>query len=89
MGLLIDLAVWIIFGAIVGWVASWLMGTREGCVTNVVIGIVGAFIGGFVVHVLSPRGFYVVEPRFNVTSFIVALIGAVILLALRGSLSRR
>jgi uncharacterized membrane protein YeaQ/YmgE (transglycosylase-associated protein family) len=71
---------WIVFGALVGWVASLIMNTnsQQGAVLNVVIGIVGAFLGG---ELMSFFGGTEVM-AFNVYSFFVALAGAVILIAL-------
>jgi uncharacterized membrane protein YeaQ/YmgE (transglycosylase-associated protein family) len=69
---------WIIFGALVGWIASMIMGTdaEQGAFLNIVVGIVGAVIGGFVMSLLGEGG----VSGFNLYSFIVALIGAVILI---------
>jgi uncharacterized membrane protein YeaQ/YmgE (transglycosylase-associated protein family) len=74
---------WIIFGALAGWIASMLAGTneRQGCITNIVIGVVGAFLGGFVVELVTNRQF---EFAFNMDSFIVAVLGSVGLLAITG-----
>ena len=79
---------WIIFGALAGWVASMLMGTsgRQGCLMNVVVGVVGAFIGGLLVEVLTDRS---VSFGWNLRSFGVAVIGAVVLLAITGWGRRR
>jgi len=83
MGLL----AWIIFGAIAGWVATLITGTdaRYGCLMNIVIGVIGAFIGGLVVGFLTGHPFAF---AFNLVSFAVAILGAVILLAIVG-LARR
>ena len=74
---------WIIFGALAGWVASMITGDnrRQGCMLNIVVGVVGAFLGGLVVELLTGRGF---RFGFNITSLIVAIIGSVILLAIAG-----
>lgn len=74
---------WIIFGALAGWVASIIMGRneRQGCITNIVIGVVGAFVGGFAVELITGQG---VNFTWNMNSFIVAVIGAVALLAITG-----
>jgi uncharacterized membrane protein YeaQ/YmgE (transglycosylase-associated protein family) len=79
---------WVIFGALAGWVASMLAGTneRQGCITNIVIGVVGAFIGGFVIELVTGSQF---SFDFNIRSFIVAVVGAVGLLALTGWGQRR
>lgn len=79
---------WIIFGALAGWVASLLMGTsnRQGCLMNIIVGVLGAFLGGLLVEVLTNRS---VGFGWNVRSFAVAVIGAVILLAITGWGQRR
>lgn len=69
---------WIIFGAIVGWVASMVMGTNEGLVLDIVLGIVGAVLGGWIMSLLGKGG----VTGFNLYSFLVALIGAVVLIAI-------
>jgi len=81
MGWLINLASWVIFGAVAGWVASLIMGTnsRQGCLMDIVVGIVGALIGGVVMGFLS-GGAFTVEAGFHPLSFIVAVAGAVVLL---------
>jgi uncharacterized membrane protein YeaQ/YmgE (transglycosylase-associated protein family) len=80
--------IWLIIGGIVGWLASLIMRTdaQQGILLNIVVGIVGAFLGGL----LFNRGDINSAP-LNVTSFVVSLIGAIILLAIlnlfrRGSL---
>lgn len=69
---------WIILGGLAGWVASMFAGTnaRMGLVANVVVGIIGAVVGGFVMHLLGGAG----VTGFNLYSFGVALLGAVITL---------
>ena len=78
---------WIIFGGIIGWVASMVMGTdaRQGVLANIIVGIVGAFVGGFVASLFGASG----VTGFNLYSFVVALIGAVISLALYRFLTGR
>ncbi|HAM45894.1 MAG TPA: GlsB/YeaQ/YmgE family stress response membrane protein, partial [Propionibacteriaceae bacterium] len=46
---------WIIFGALAGWVASMLAGTndRQGCIVDIIVGVVGAFVGGILVQFLT------------------------------------
>jgi uncharacterized membrane protein YeaQ/YmgE (transglycosylase-associated protein family) len=76
---------WIVFGAIVGWIASIIMKTRGGIIMDLVVGIVGAVIGGFVMNLLGYGG----VAGFNLYSFLVALLGAVILLAIVKAVSGR
>lgn len=74
MGILL----WIIFGALVGWVASMIMKTGGGLLWDIVVGIVGAVIGGFLMNMLG----YGDVNGFNLYSFLVALLGACILIAI-------
>ncbi len=73
---------WIVFGAIAGWVASIIMGRnkRMGCISNIVVGIVGALIGGFLMSLVGNAG----VSGFNLQSFIVAVVGAVVFLGITG-----
>lgn len=68
---------WIIFGALVGWIASMVMETSGGLMRDIVVGIVGAVIGGFIMSLIGSSG----VNGFNIYSFVVALIGACILIA--------
>ncbi len=79
--------VWILFGALAGWIASMVMGknSQMGALANIVVGIVGAVIGGFLMsNVFGSPG----VTGFNITSLIVAIIGAVVLLFLVGLVRR-
>ncbi len=68
----------IIFGAIVGWVASMMMGTGGGLLWDIIVGIIGSVIGGFVMNLVGEsRG-----GGINLYSFLVALLGACILIAI-------
>jgi uncharacterized membrane protein YeaQ/YmgE (transglycosylase-associated protein family) len=74
--------IWLIVGGIVGWLASMVMKTdgQQGILLNVIVGIVGAFIGGWLIGPLVGAGS--INDGFTVMSFIVSLIGAIILLAI-------
>ena len=79
--------VWIIFGALAGWIASMVMGknAQMGALANIVVGIVGALIGGFLMtNVFGAQG----VTGFNLTSLLVAVVGAVVLLFLVGMVRR-
>ncbi len=69
---------WIILGGLAGWIASMIAKTDEsmGVLANIVVGVIGAFIGGFVFSLFGGEG----VNGFNIYSFLVALVGAVILL---------
>jgi uncharacterized membrane protein YeaQ/YmgE (transglycosylase-associated protein family) len=81
--------VWLIAGALVGWVASMIMRTnsRQGLLLDIVVGIVGAFIAGYF---LSPYfGIATINQRdFSMPSLLLSLGGAVILLAVVKVLTR-
>jgi uncharacterized membrane protein YeaQ/YmgE (transglycosylase-associated protein family) len=79
---------WIIFGALAGWVASLITGNRSqtGCLTNSIVGIVGAFLGGWVYSLITGHTLFV---SWNLTAFIVAVLGAVVLLAVLNLILRR
>ncbi len=76
---------WIILGAIAGWLASLIMRTNQGILLDIVVGIVGAMIGGFVFRLFGGAG----VTGFNPYSLLVALVGAVILLWIVKAASRR
>lgn len=73
---------WIIFGGLAGWIASILLGrnNRMGCLANVIIGVVGAMLGGWLGSIL----FSVSITGFNFRSLAIAVVGAVILLGVTG-----
>jgi uncharacterized membrane protein YeaQ/YmgE (transglycosylase-associated protein family) len=77
---------WIIFGALVGWIASLIMKTdpRQGAVLNIVVGIVGAVIGGWLMSFFGQTG----VTGFNFYSFIVALLGAIVFIVIVKALRR-
>jgi uncharacterized membrane protein YeaQ/YmgE (transglycosylase-associated protein family) len=70
--------IWVVFGGLVGWVASMVMSSRGGLLWDIIVGIVGAIIGGFVMSLLG----YGDVSGFNLYSFLVALLGACILIAI-------
>lgn len=76
---------WIILGLIAGWLASKIMGTSgsQGVLMDIVLGIVGAVVGGFVFSLFGTAG----VTGFNIWSLIVATIGAVIVIWLYHKLS--
>lgn len=78
---------WILFGALAGWIASLITRrNRQGCITNIVVGIVGAFIGGAIFGVLSGGEFTV---RWSLSALIVSVLGAVLLLVIVDFFTRR
>jgi uncharacterized membrane protein YeaQ/YmgE (transglycosylase-associated protein family) len=77
-----NIILWLIVGGIVGWLASMIMRTdgQQGILLNVVVGIVGAFIGGWVISPLVGVG--TINDGFSIASVLVSLVGAIILLAI-------
>ncbi|MEX2535355.1 MAG: GlsB/YeaQ/YmgE family stress response membrane protein [Trueperaceae bacterium] len=79
--------IWIILGALAGWIASLIMGTNreQGCLMDIVVGIVGAFLGGWIFSLFGGQG----VTGFNIYSMLVAVLGAVVLLAIVGLIRGR
>ncbi len=72
---------WIIVGALAGWIGSKMMNTDKsmGAMANIIVGIVGALIGGFIMNnFFGKTGAY----GINIYSIVVALLGSIILLAI-------
>ncbi len=78
---------WIILGGLAGWLASKIMGTdpEQGIFMNIIVGIVGALIGGFIMRSLGQAD----VTGFNFWSFLVALLGSVVLLWIYRAVVRR
>lgn len=74
--------VWLIVGGVVGWLASIIMRTdaQQGILLNVVVGIVGALLAGFIVSPLLGIG--TINQGISLATFLVSLVGAIILLAI-------
>jgi uncharacterized membrane protein YeaQ/YmgE (transglycosylase-associated protein family) len=79
-----SIIIWIIFGALVGWVASMIMGGSGGLMWDIIVGIVGAVLGGFLMSLVGQSG----VGGFNLYSFVVALIGACVLIAIVRAIRR-
>jgi uncharacterized membrane protein YeaQ/YmgE (transglycosylase-associated protein family) len=74
--------VWLIVGGVVGWLASIIMRTdaQQGILLNVIVGIVGALLAGFIISPLLGVG--TINDGITLSSFLVSLVGAVVLLAI-------
>src|SRR5690349_7450604 len=88
---MINFIIWLILGAIIGWLAGMVMGDRGSTVMNTVVGIVGAFLGGLVFNLLGIGGSNINNSDFSIGGLVVSFIGACILLGIvnlvrRGSL---
>lgn len=76
---MMNLVLWIILGALAGWIASLIMGNGgRSWIANIIIGVLGAAIGGFVATLLGLGG----VTGFNLYSLLVAVVGACLLLGI-------
>ena len=80
---MINFIIWIIAGAVIGWLASLIMRTnkRQGLIADIIVGIVGAFVGGYFLSPLFNVS-TINEGNFSIPALFVSLGGAVILLAI-------
>lgn len=69
---LINIVLWIIFGALAGWLAGLIMKSERGLIGNVILGIIGSFVGGWVASLLGIN----VADGFSIGSLLVAIGGA-------------
>lgn len=88
-----NIMVWLLIGGLIGWVASIVMGTnnRQGFILNIVVGILGAFLGGWFLSGLFGSS-TINQGNFSLAGLLVSLLGAIILLAIvrlfRGTAAR-
>lgn len=73
-----NILLWIVFGAVAGWLASLVMKTSQGLLMDIVVGIVGAMLGGWLFGQFGAAG----VTGFNLPSLLVAVVGAIVLLAI-------
>ena len=75
--------IWIVIGGVIGWLASMVMKTdaQQGIFLNIVVGIVGAFLGGWLLAPLFGTG-TINSDNFSLSSLLVSFLGAVILLGI-------
>jgi uncharacterized membrane protein YeaQ/YmgE (transglycosylase-associated protein family) len=85
--MVMSIIAWIIFGALAGWIASMVMRTNaeQGAVMNILVGIAGAMVGGFLMRAIGGP----TVTGFNLSSLLVAILGAVALLGLYKAATRR
>ena len=84
--MLLNIIIWILFGALAGWIASVNMRRNVpiGVMTNIGVGVVGTLIGGFLMSLISPTG----VTGFNINSLFVAIVSGIVLLFLVGTVWR-
>jgi len=80
----INFILWLLFGALVGWLASMVMRTdgQQGALLNIVVGIVGAFLGGLIFNLLGIGGSNLNNNDFSLSALLVSFVGAVVLLGI-------
>lgn len=80
---MINFIIWLVVGGLIGWIASMVMNTdaQQGIILNVVVGIVGAMLGGFLISPLLGEG-TINNSDFSLGGLLVSFIGAVILLGI-------
>ncbi len=85
-----NLIIWLVVGGVIGWVASLIMKTdgQQGIVMNVVVGIVGALLGGWLLSPIVGAG-TLNQGDFSVPGLFVSLVGAIILLFIVNLIRRR
>jgi uncharacterized membrane protein YeaQ/YmgE (transglycosylase-associated protein family) len=78
-----NLILWLIIGGLIGWIASLIMRTdaQQGIFLNIVVGIVGALLAGFLLSPLFGMG-TINQSNFSLPALLVSLLGAIILLAI-------
>jgi uncharacterized membrane protein YeaQ/YmgE (transglycosylase-associated protein family) len=76
-----NIIIWLILGGVIGWLASVIMRTQEGILLNIVVGIVGALIGGWLISPLVGAG-TINSGDISLAGLGVSLLGAIILLAI-------
>lgn len=78
-----NLIIWLILGGVIGWLASLVMKTdaQQGILLNIVVGIVGALLGGWLLSPLFGEG-TINQSDFSIGGLVVSFLGAVILLAI-------
>ena len=80
---MIGLIVWLLVGALIGWLASRVMGTdpQQGALLNIIVGVIGAVLGGLLLGPLFGTG-TINTGDFSMSGLLVSFVGAVILLVL-------
>ena len=77
---------WIVVGAVAGFLANQIMGTREGLLRMIVLGVVGGLAGGYVAATMLKKG---TVDGINIESIVIATIGAVVIVFLARALGSR
>lgn len=75
-----NIILWIVFGAVAGWIASMVMKTdgNQGTLKDIIMGIIGAIVGGYLMGFVGQPG----VTGFNVYSLVVSVVGAIVVIAI-------
>jgi uncharacterized membrane protein YeaQ/YmgE (transglycosylase-associated protein family) len=76
--MLVNIIVWLIVGAVAGWLAGIVMKSRQGLITNIILGIIGSFVGGFVLTLVP--GVQSVETGLSLGHILTAMVGAIVII---------
>jgi uncharacterized membrane protein YeaQ/YmgE (transglycosylase-associated protein family) len=81
---MINFIVWLVLGALVGWLASMVMRTdaQQGALMNIIVGVVGAFLAGIIFSALGVGGATINDNNFSLNGLFISFIGAVVLLGI-------
>lgn len=79
-----DILLWIVFGALAGWIASIVLESGHSVLEDIILGIIGAIVGGFIMSSIGQPG----VTGFNFYSLLVAVIGAAIVIAIGRAVHR-
>ena len=71
-----NILIWLLFGALAGWLASIFMKSEHSTLEDIILGVIGAFVGGFVMNFFGQAG----VTGFNLYSFVVATLGAIVII---------
>lgn len=79
-----NILLWIVFGGVAGWLASVIVGNDPsmGILQNILVGIVGAFLGGWIADKIGAGGRPGAERPTSIMSFVWAVVGAILLLVI-------
>ena len=80
---MINFIIWLVVGGLIGWIASMIMRTdaQQGIFLNIIVGIVGAMLGGWFISPLVGVG-TINQGAFSIGALVVSLLGAIVLLAI-------
>lgn len=78
-----SILIWILFGALVGWLASLITSSSNGIIGNIILGIVGAFIGGLIMNMIGYTG----VTGFDLYSVLIAILGAIVVVGIGRAVS--